>query len=640
MRRRRSIALAAALVAAAGAGVVLAAPGDTTIASLSSVGAQASPAVPVTASAVSADGRSVAFTSTFAYTGVPTGGLPQLFVRDRVAGTTVLASAGAAGAANAAVDAEDVGNVQFAISGDGRYVVFASAATNLGPDADADEDVFRKDLATGAVALVSVSSAGVAANGAVFGDPDVSYDGSRVSFGSGAATNLVPDDANGSSDVVLRDLAAGTTTLAARSAAGDQANGTTERSSISADGRAVAFEAPAGTTNLVPGDTGAANDVVVRDLTAGTTRAASDPAQTTGSGFPDLSGDGRLVVFETGHAYDPVNDTGAGNDAYRRDLSTGAIVLVSARDGLDAGGATNGLRPAVSADGARVAFASASTNLTAADANGAILDVYARDPAGRTTRRASAAADGATQSDNPSDRAAIAGNGALVAFVNDDDTSVGKLVPGDANGSADAIAKELAPTDTTGPAIQGAVVTGQVLTVTGADPSGVGAVIANGVALRPGAGNAFSGIVPVGSDGLRIRATDGAGASGELAIVPAGTTPRRPGAEPRARATLLRARLVRGRIVVTLRLSAAATVKVATLRRTVRRLRRPTRTRVVLRGVGRGVTRALGPGLRTIRLPRRPLVAGARYVVRVRVISAAGATVRSTTLRIPRRRGG
>jgi Tol biopolymer transport system component len=218
------MAAGAALIAAT---VAVAAPGDVALVSVSSGGAQGATAAD--ASAVSADGRFVAFTSSSALTATPTGGVVQLYVRDRVAGTTVLASASAAGAAaNAAVDAEDVGNVQFSIAGNGRYVVFASAATNLTPaDADAGKDVYRKDLQTGEVALVSVNSAGQKANAAVFGDPDVSYDGRRISFGSGAATNLFPSDGNGASDIVVRDLGAGTTTLAAQSAAGVLANGTT-----------------------------------------------------------------------------------------------------------------------------------------------------------------------------------------------------------------------------------------------------------------------------------------------------------------------------------------------------------------------------------------------------------------------------
>lgn len=188
---RRAVLIRAGFVSAAlpaGGAIALAAPGDISIVSLSSGGAQG--AQPVEGAAVSADGSAVAFTSAADLTGVPTGAVVQLDVRDRVAGATRLASASAAGRpANGAVDGEDVGNIQFAVSGDGRYVVFASTATNLTPaDTDSGTDVFRKDLATGEVALVSVASGGQKAGAAVFGDPDVSFGGGRVSFGTGLAT--------------------------------------------------------------------------------------------------------------------------------------------------------------------------------------------------------------------------------------------------------------------------------------------------------------------------------------------------------------------------------------------------------------------------------------------------------------------
>ncbi|HTI32559.1 MAG TPA: hypothetical protein VL422_02715, partial [Miltoncostaea sp.] len=203
---RRRIALAALAVSAgaAAAGIAIAAPGDVSVASVSEAGTLGT--TPVEAAAVSADGRYVAFTSAADLTSVGTGGRRQLYVRDRAAGTTRLASASAAGQpSDADVDAEDVGNVQFAISADGRYVVFAAAATNLtAADTDAAKDVYRKDMASGAVTLVSVNSAGVKANAAVAGDPDVSADGTRVAFGTGAATtNLIPGDANNASDVVV-----------------------------------------------------------------------------------------------------------------------------------------------------------------------------------------------------------------------------------------------------------------------------------------------------------------------------------------------------------------------------------------------------------------------------------------------------
>jgi hypothetical protein len=625
---RRRLALLAALALAAAAAVAVAAPGDVSLVSISSGGAQGT--TPADASAVSADGRFGAFTSASALTGTATGGNVQLYVRDRVSGTTTIASTNAAGqAANAAVDTEDVGNVQFSISGNGRYAVFASAATNLTPaDTDANKDVFRVDLQTGEVTLVSVSSAGQKANAAVFGDPDVSYNGRRVSFGSGAATNLFPADGNNASDVVVRDIGAGTTVLAAQSAAGVQANGTTERSAISADGHVVAFEAPTATSNLLPGDSAAgSNDVVVRNLAAGTTAGASDPTRATGSGFPDISGNGRYAVFETGEKYDATNDVSAGNDVYRRDMTTGAIVLVSARDGADAGGNAGGIRPAISADGDRVAFTSTSTDLVGADGNAATRDVYTRDVAARATERASARGDGG-QTTNDSDRGAIGGDGAIVSFVNSDAGTMLTLVPGDVNSQPDVFAKEFVPNDVTPPALAFAGGAGRAT-----DPSGIGELTANGNPVPVGADGSFSVSVVPGT--LTLRAVDGAGKAAALnvAAVPGLQAPAR-----RPRILRLRAALRVRSLTVRLRLDRAARVTVTLLRRTVKK--KP-RRQIVLRTVGGPVTRSLAAGQRTVVLRLRKRPAAGRYVVRVRARASGLVATRTVALRVkPVRRAG
>lgn len=633
---------AAALVAGT---VAIAAPGDLSLVSVSSGGTQG--ASPVEASAVSADGRYVAFTSAAALTATATGGKVQLYVRDRTAGTTALASVSAAGAAaNADVDSQNVENVQFAISGDGRYVVFASRATNLTPaDTDANQDVFRKDMTTGAVTLLSVNSAGVKADADVFGDPDVSSDGTRVSYGSGAATNLFGADANaGVSDIVVRDIAAGTTTLAAQNSSGVQANGTTERSAISADGHAVSFDAPAGTTNLSPSDTGAGNDIYVRNLVAGTTTPATDPTLPGGAAnFSDISGSGRYVVFETGDKYDATNDTSAGNDVYRRDMGTNAIVLVSARNGLDAGGDAGGLRPAISADGNRVSFTSTSANL-ATDANAAVRDVFVRDVAAKTTLLASV--NSATQGATDSDRSAIAANGGLVTFIFTDGAT--KLVTSDANTQPDAHTKEFAPSDSAGPALtltgpaDGATETTDRIAVggTATDPSGLVSVTVNGAALPLTATGGFSTTVAavVGANTITVRALDGSGNVTTITrtVTRAAAAPGGPGVTPpdRARFLGLSASLTKaGTITVKVRLSADARVRLRILRRTLQGRKH----RVVFRAVGKPVTKTLKAGRRTITLTPKALAVG-RYVVRVRILTAAaGASTRTVGFRVKAR---
>ena len=625
--------LAAAAVLATGT-MALGAAGDLSLVSVSSTGTQG--ASPVSASAVSASGRYVAFTSAAALTGVPTGGKVQLYVRDRANGTTILASSNSAGApADGDVDGEDVSNALFSISGDGRYVVFSSVATNLTPaDTDANKDVFRKDLTTGAVTLISVNSAGEKANAAVFGDPDVSYTGDVVSFGSGDATNLFTPDTNTASDVVVREVAAGATVLAAKTTAGVQANSTTERSAMSADGRSVAFEAPAGTFNLDPSDADArGNDVFVRNLAAGTLAAATDPTRTTGSSFPDISGDGRFVVFETGERYDPVNDPGAFNDVYRRDMGTGAFTLVSAKDGSAAAGNGAGTRPAISADGVRVAFTSAATDLIATDTNAA-TDVYTRDIAAQGTRLASV--NGTTQGTNPSDHAAIAANGGLVGFIFDDTAAVTKLISTDANTKPDAFTKELTPSDATPPGLalsgpaQGLSQIASQVPVGGSvsDVSGIASLTVNGVPLPLTATGGFSTSLPLllGANAITVRAVDGAGNAAEVT-----RTVTRTGIPPvatRPRLTALTAGFSRGRLVVRVTLTSNARVSVQLLRRTVRT--KP-RKRVVLSGVSKPVTRNLTAGTRVIKLtPPKKLAVGS-YVVRVKVVSALdGASVRTS----------
>jgi hypothetical protein len=402
-------------------------------------------------------------------------------------------------------------------------------------------------------------------------------------------------------------------------------NGTTERSVISADGRFVAFEAPAGTNDVVPGDTGAGNDVFVRDLAAGTTTAASDPAKTTGSGFPDISGDGRYVAFETGFAYDANDGNGTNNDAYRRDMATGAFVVASARNGLDAAGNTGGIRPQISADGTRVAFASTSTDLVT-DGNAAVKDVFVRDLPSKATRLASVRADGTTQSLNESDRGSIAADGGPVAFVFNDAAAVTKLVDTDVNAQPDALLKELAPSDATGPAVtvtgpaDGSVQRDARVTVAGTatDPSGVATVTVNGNAVAPAANGAFSAtaLLQTGPNAITVVATDGAGNATTRTINVVRTVPK-------AATRILRfsAALVGRRIVVRVNLTNQARVRFTVLRRVVRV--KPRRGVVLVR-VGKPVVKILKAGPRTVRLVPPSRKAG-RYVVRVQLVGSTGA---------------
>src|SRR4051794_27226487 len=119
------------------------------------------------------------------------------------------------------------GSTAAALAAGGRFVAFSSNATNLHPeDADAVSDVLVRDLQSGALVLVSrASGAGGAKGNAGSGVPSISADGRYVAFAS-SATNLVAEDTDAASDVFVRDLLTNTTTLVSRaSGAGIKSNG-------------------------------------------------------------------------------------------------------------------------------------------------------------------------------------------------------------------------------------------------------------------------------------------------------------------------------------------------------------------------------------------------------------------------------
>ncbi len=538
--------------------------------------------------AVSADGRFVAFTSAAALAGAATGGVLQVYVRDRVAGRTLLASAAATGlAADAPVD-DPADRRAYAISGDGRYVVFASAATNLaGGDPDgSSRDVFRKDLVTGAVAIVSRGPSGAQTGSSVGGDPDVSYDGSRVVYETGAAMNLWSGDASPASDVVMRDLAFGTSTLVSVAPGGGPA-ASVGQASISADGGHVAFQSGA--------------SVLVRDVTGAATMAVPGAAAA-----PDLSGDGTAVAVESGAGID------------RHAPAGGPAIPVAA----------SGSRPSLSADGLRVAY----------EAPGAPAQVLAQT-AGAPAERVSERADGSSSA-LPSVAPGMSANGAIVAFTHDDSGGT-SLVASDVNGLADVITARLAPTDAQGPqlafpALSSAPDSGAAsMTVQGraSDPSGVMAVTVGGIPAVLGASGSFGVEVPlaVGVNIIPIRAIDGAGNTTELTFTTRRASPPEPKPAVKARARSLKVVRIGRTTVVRFRLDKGARRVTTRLWRRVPRSGAPPGWTPV--GPARVVART--PGARAALLSRTPLRVEI-YQVRVSVVSAGGVAVTVVRYRVLR----
>ena len=328
------------------------------------------------------------------------------------------------------------------VSRDGRFVTFVSQATNLvGGDGNGSADVFVHDLLTGTTERVSIDSGGVEGD-ADSDDNSISDDGRFVAFAS-SATNLVTGDTNGFRDIFVRDRVGNTTERVSLDSGGAEADadcalGGGLMTSISGDGRFVAFHSEA--TNLVVGDTNAAQDVFVRDRLLGTTERVSVDSIGTQSDFgsedPKISADGRYVAFQSDATNLVAGDTNGASDIFVHDRQTGTTERVSVATGGAEGGAPS-LQPRLSGNGRYVAFSSDAVNLVGGDTNGA-TDVFVRDRQAATTIRVSVDSSGA-QATGTSPLGAISFDGRFVTFASD----APDLVAGDTNGIQDVFLRDL-----------------------------------------------------------------------------------------------------------------------------------------------------------------------------------------------------
>ncbi len=216
--------------------------------------------------ALSAHGRYVAFQSS-ATNLVPhdTNRLGDVFVRDRRIGRTTRVSVDSHGRQGGRDRTNNGSNVP-AISANGRYVIFHSADSNLvRGDTNRTFDIFVHDRRTGRTTRVSVGNDGRQANGENLGPASISSDGRYVAFAS-LASNLVAGDANEITDVFVRDLATGRTILASLGDSGQQGTDGSMPATVafSSDNRYLAFSS--WSPNLVPADTNDKPDAFVRDF--------------------------------------------------------------------------------------------------------------------------------------------------------------------------------------------------------------------------------------------------------------------------------------------------------------------------------------------------------------------------------------
>ncbi|MDZ4179720.1 MAG: cell wall-binding repeat-containing protein [Coriobacteriia bacterium] len=401
-------ALALPFVAGGQAGAAfLATGGSTDIASVSTGGA---PGNRVSEEAVlSADGNLVVFNSFATNLGGSVGGTyNNVFLRDRLDGQTTCVSLNALG------QEPTYGASEKDISADGRYVTFASAGGNLVEGTTDDfTDIFVRDTSTGEITCVSVTSAGAAADEGSWG-PSISADGRYVAFNS-SATNFEAGNPFGNYHVYVHDRNTGETKRASVSSAGAVGDSDSQGARISANGRFVAFYSSA--TNLVPHDTNDRDDIFVRDLLRGTTTRVSmtwEGEESNGtSDLPEISADGRYVVFESSATNMTDDVKGPHRDVFVHDRRTNNTELVSvATDGTPSDDSAN--EPAISADGRYVTFQSMAGNLVSGDTNGA-QDVFVRDLLDKKTVRVSVSSLG-MQAGGSSFGPSISGDGRVIAF--------------------------------------------------------------------------------------------------------------------------------------------------------------------------------------------------------------------------------
>jgi len=384
---------------------------------------------------ISAGGRFVAFAS--AATNMVAGdsnGVLDVFVRDRTTGVTERVSVGSGGAQANGASQDP------SISGDGRYVAFQSSASNLvASDTNGRADIFVRDRVLLTTERVSIDSSGAEGNLDSF-LPAISTTGRYVAFGS-SASNLVVGDTNGFQDVFVRDRQSATTERVSIDSAAVEGNSTSSDPYISADGRFVAFVSSA--TNLVAGDTNTFLDVFVHDRSGDTTeRVSVDSSGVEGNADssaldrPTISADGRYVAFASQATNLVASDTNSSVDVFLHDRQSDTTERVN----LDSGGLEGddyGAYPSISADGRLVAFASPATNLVPGDTNGSV-DIFVRDRQTATTERASVNWAGVEGNALSSPFPAISGNGRYVVFH----SFATNLVPADTNGTTDIFVRD------------------------------------------------------------------------------------------------------------------------------------------------------------------------------------------------------
>ena len=392
--------------------------------------------------AISDDGRYVVFQSQ-ATNLVPgdSNGRSDAFVRDLQNGTTTRVSVDSSG--NESVVGS--GTFNTAVSANGRYVTFGSGGSDLvADDTNNRVDAFLHDRVTGSTTRVSVDSAGNEGNdaSASFDAPVVSDDGRYVVFTS-RASNLVAGSVSPYDDVFMRDTQTGTTTLVSVSTGGAAGDGYSNEPDMSADGRYVVFDSSSKTFDV--DDVGIYSDIFLRDTVNGTTTRINLPVSGTyansSSVSPAISADGRYIVYQSAASNLVPNDTNDNWDVFLFDRQTSATTRVSVTSAGEQGtgglGTSGAASPSISADGRYISFTAGFTNLAPNSLYG-VSHTFVHDTQTGATTRVSITRAG-EPAERTSSSSALSGNGGLVVFQ----SAADNLVEGDTNTVTDVFVRQV-----------------------------------------------------------------------------------------------------------------------------------------------------------------------------------------------------
>lgn len=336
----------------------------------------------------------------------------------------------------------ELSSVGGALSADGRFVAFTSNSTALTRDSQADlngtSDVFVVDRQSGRVELMSIALTGATGNGASL-LAGVSGDGRFVAFES-YSSDLVPSDSNAREDVFVRDRVAGVTTRVSVGPGGAQADGGSFRAALSLDGRSIAFASWA--TNLTTSAVNGRLLVYVHDRLLGVTELVSvgvgGVSPNEDCDFPSISANGARVAFitEANNLAPGDPDLSPSWDVFVRDRPSATTLVATLSD---QGVWANGpaQRHILSPNGRYVAFDCGANNLVAGDTN-AHSDLFVRDLELGTTRIGVLAPDGGFANDW-SLYPSFSLDGRLLAFA----SYATNLVPNDTNNRVDAFVRDL-----------------------------------------------------------------------------------------------------------------------------------------------------------------------------------------------------